>query len=94
MACRLPVVTTPVGAIKTIVVNGRNGLSVAPGNFEQLYEALELVMMDKDLAPRLALAGWQTVQEKYAADVVTEQYAGLFGGLIRPAATAYSEIKN
>ena len=81
MACRLPVVTTPVGAIKTIVVNELNGLSVEPGNFQQLYEALELMITDKELAWRLAQAGRQTVHEQYAADIVIKQYSELFKNL-------------
>ena len=84
MACRLPVITTPVGAIKTIIGNGRNGLIVEPGNFQQLYDALEIIMSDKELAGQLAQAGWQTVQQQYAADIVTEKYAGLFGRLLQP----------
>jgi glycosyltransferase involved in cell wall biosynthesis len=94
MACRLPVVTTPIGAIKTIVTNGRNGLSVEPGNFQQLYDALEMVMSDKELASRLAQAGWQSVHEQYTADIVTEKYAGVFGRLIQPSERAISEIKS
>jgi glycosyltransferase involved in cell wall biosynthesis len=76
------------------VTNGRNGLSVTPGNFQQLYDALEMVMTDKELASRLAQAGWQSVQEQYTADIVTEKYAGVFGRLIQPAERALSEIKS
>lgn len=78
MACRLPVVTTPVGAIKSIIINGRNGISVSPKNFQQLYDALVLVMKSKELSFELGRAGWHTVQEHYSADMVTKKYVELF----------------
>jgi glycosyltransferase involved in cell wall biosynthesis len=81
MACSLPVVTTPVGAIKTIVDNGRNGICVSPGNFQQLYDALELLINNKELAYQLGRSGWHTVQEHYSAEFVTKKYAELFSRL-------------
>jgi glycosyltransferase involved in cell wall biosynthesis len=78
MACRLPVVTTPVGAIKSIIVNGRNGISISPKNFQQLYDALELVIKSTELSFELGRAGWHTVQEKYSAKNVNKKYVELF----------------
>jgi glycosyltransferase involved in cell wall biosynthesis len=78
MACRLPVITTPVGAIKTIIDADINGLMVQPGNFQQLYDALELLLSDAALAERLGNAGRQTVQNRYSAEIVTRQYEQLF----------------
>ena len=78
MACALPVVTTPVGAIKTIVTHRETGLLVQPRNFEQLFEALDVMLSDKELASRLGQAAWQAVQNQYAAGNVTEQYLSLF----------------
>lgn len=78
MACRLPVVTTPVGAIKTIVSHDQNGLFVEPGNFQQLFQALTMLITDPFLAKRLGQAGWHSVQERYAADVVIKQYIQFF----------------
>jgi glycosyltransferase involved in cell wall biosynthesis len=78
MACRLPVITTPVGAIKTIIDTDSNGLLVQPGNFQQLYDALALLLSDSALAERLGNAGRQTVQNRYSAEIVTRQYEQLF----------------
>jgi glycosyltransferase involved in cell wall biosynthesis len=78
MACRLPVITTPVGAIKTIIETDNNGLLVQPGNYQQLYDALELLLSDAALAERLGNAGRQTVQNRYSAEIVTCQYEQLF----------------
>jgi glycosyltransferase involved in cell wall biosynthesis len=78
MACGLPIVTTPVGAIKTIIANRKNGLIVQPGNFQQLYEALDVMVSDKMLASRLGQAAWQTVQDQYSAGNATKKFLSLF----------------
>jgi glycosyltransferase involved in cell wall biosynthesis len=78
MACALPVVTTPVGAIRTIVAHMQNGLIVQPGNFDQLYQALDTLILDQDLATRLGSVAWKTVQDRYAAEIVTKKYLSLF----------------
>ena len=78
MTCCLPVVTTPVGAIKTIVTHQQTGLIVQPRDFQQLYEALTTLIADEALALRLGQAAWQTVQERYTAEIVTQQYIDLF----------------
>jgi glycosyltransferase involved in cell wall biosynthesis len=78
MACGLPSVTTPVGAIKTIIVHQETGLLVQPGNGEQLYEALEALVSDRILAFRLGQAGRQVVQERYSVGSMIRKYLSLF----------------
>jgi glycosyltransferase involved in cell wall biosynthesis len=39
-AFAMPVVTTPVGAIPDLIVDGRNGLLVEPGRVEQIVQAI------------------------------------------------------
>jgi glycosyltransferase involved in cell wall biosynthesis len=78
MTCRLPVITTPVGAIKTIVSDQKNGLLVQPGDFQQLRQAIETLLTDPKLAARLGQAGWQTVQDNYSAEIVTRKYINVF----------------
>ena len=78
MACALPVVTTPVGAIKTLVTHRETGLLVQPRNSKQLFEALDVMLSDKVLASQLGLSAWQAVQNQYAAGNITRQYLSLF----------------
>lgn len=78
MTCSLPVVTTPVGAINTIVNDRQNGLIVKPGDFQQLHDALDTLITDHVLAAQLGRAAWQTVQERYSAELVTQKYIDLF----------------
>lgn len=78
MACALPVVTTPVGAIKTIVTDRKTGLIVQPGNQEQLFDALNVMLPDPVFASHLGQAAWETVQDRYSAEIITGKYLSLF----------------
>lgn len=82
MACGLPVLTTPVGAIKTIVTDGETGLLIQPGNEAQLFRALDVMLSDRELASRLGEAGRRSVQDLYSTDTVTKQYLAMFQGLV------------
>ena len=82
MACGLPAVTTPVGAIKTIVTDNQNGLLVRPGDSQQLYDALDKLINDETLSRHLGQNAWQTVQERYSAVIVTQEYIDLFCALV------------
>jgi glycosyltransferase involved in cell wall biosynthesis len=78
MTCALPVITTPVGAIKSIIRSHYNGLMIQPGNEQQLYQAFELLISNQDLSGELGRAAWKTVRENYSAEIVTERYLSLF----------------
>ena len=78
MACRLPIITTPVGAIKTIVSDGVNGKVVHPGDAQQLADTLDILLGNPELCAKLGMAAWETVQEYYSADIVTKKYIDLF----------------
>jgi glycosyltransferase involved in cell wall biosynthesis len=78
MACALPVVTTPVGAIRNIVTDQENGVLVQPGDYQQLFEALDVMLSDRVLASRLGKAACHAVLTQYAAEDVTRQYLSIF----------------
>ncbi len=78
MACALPVVTTPVGAISTVVSHRETGLLVQPGDFEQLFEALDVMLSDKALASHLGQEGCRMIQERYSAGSMMKKYLSLF----------------
>jgi glycosyltransferase involved in cell wall biosynthesis len=78
MACGLPVISTPVGGIKDIIQDKQNGLLVKARDFQQLYEALDTLLIDTVLSSSLGKAARRTVQNRYSAEIVTQQYIELF----------------
>jgi glycosyltransferase involved in cell wall biosynthesis len=57
MATGLPVVSTLVGGIPTLVDDETDGLLVAPADINALVEALKRILIDKSLANRMGAAG-------------------------------------
>jgi glycosyltransferase involved in cell wall biosynthesis len=83
MACGLPVISTPVGGVKDILQDRHNGLVVAVGDFQQLYQALERLLSESTLAAELGRAARETAQRHYAVDIVMQKYIALFSQVIR-----------
>jgi len=82
MACGLPVITTPVGAIKDIVIDRETGLLVQPGHSKQLYQSVELLLSNNELASHLSQAASISVRDKYSSEIVTKKYLSLFQNLL------------
>jgi glycosyltransferase involved in cell wall biosynthesis len=82
LACGLPVVTTPIGAIKNIIKNKENGLVIKPGDYQQLFQALDILISNKVLGSQLGQAAWKTVRDNYSSEFITNQYLSLFKSLL------------
>ena len=78
MACGVPVISTSVGAIPSIITHNQNGLLIDPANQEQLSQAVDRLLSDRILAGRLGQAARKTVNDRYSADSVTRAYIALF----------------
>jgi glycosyltransferase involved in cell wall biosynthesis len=81
MACGLPAISTDVGGLKDIMIPGQNGLQVAPGDFEQLYEAMRILIRDDELSARLGEAACETVEQRFSNERVAKNYMMLFRGV-------------
>jgi glycosyltransferase involved in cell wall biosynthesis len=82
MACALPLVTTPVGAIKNIVTDQETGLLIQPGSAEQLFQALDVMLSNKGLSSRFGEAARKSVRELYSTDIIAKKYLALFQDLV------------
>jgi glycosyltransferase involved in cell wall biosynthesis len=84
MACGLPVVATPVGAIPEVVRDGKTGLLVPPRNARALADALARLLTDAGLAARLAAAGRELVSSRYTSTAMLDAMEAV----LRDAASA------
>jgi glycosyltransferase involved in cell wall biosynthesis len=73
MACELPVVTTPVGAIPEIVRDRETGLLIPPENVPALADAIAALLADKLMAGRLAAAGRELVTGRFTATAMLDK---------------------
>ena len=76
MATGLPVLSTAIGGIPEMVVENKTGFLVQPGDAIALADAIEKLIDDRLLAPRLGEAGHERAQELFSIEKnVRELYA-------------------
>lgn len=68
MILRRPVISTPVGGITDLIINGETGLLVSVDDENALAQGLEKVMLDKAFACQLAEKGHKHMCENFCTD--------------------------
>lgn len=63
MSYSLPVISTRVGGIPEIIMNGKNGLLINPGDKEALYESIIKLKNSEELRIRMGEISKPIVQE-------------------------------
>ena len=82
LASRKPVVASAVGGIPEIIEDGKNGILVEPENPQALSDAMTTVWNDRELAERLASAGYATVKQHFQWDAAAARYEATFMKLL------------
>jgi glycosyltransferase involved in cell wall biosynthesis len=68
MSYALPVITTPVGGIPSVVRDGENGIMVNAGNIPELTDRIRYLWQHPEVAERLGQAARRTVNQRFGAD--------------------------
>ena len=68
MAAGLPVVTTRIGQLATVIEDGVNGLLYTPGSRQELCEALLRLKASEPLRQRLGNAARNTALQEHSWD--------------------------
>jgi glycosyltransferase involved in cell wall biosynthesis len=82
LASRKPVVASAVGGIPEIIEDGKNGILVEPENPQALCDAMTTVWNDRELAERLASAGYVTVKDYFQWEIAAARYEATFMKLL------------
>jgi glycosyltransferase involved in cell wall biosynthesis len=64
-ASNIPVVTTDVGGIRDIVLEGETGFIVPKGNVEAFEDKLTVLIKNKEIRQKMSQNGWEFVREKF-----------------------------
>jgi colanic acid/amylovoran biosynthesis glycosyltransferase len=78
MAMELPVISTPVGAIREIVDDGLNGLLIPPNDENALADALEVLALDPELRGRIGKAARAKIENRFDIQKNMTRYAALY----------------
>lgn len=68
MAYELGIVTTNVGGIPQLILNGQNGFCEKPGDTDSMSRDLMTLLTDEDLRKRFGYAARELVDEKYGLE--------------------------
>jgi glycosyltransferase involved in cell wall biosynthesis len=83
MASGLPAVGTDVEGIRDIIIPGRNGFLVKPGDVKGLKEALSTLMRDNSLRLRLGAESRFLARNAYSLQQCVNQYQELFMSVLQ-----------
>ena len=65
MACRCPVIATGLEGTREVVEDGRNGITVEPGDTRQLLEKLVFLLENETVRQRMITEAYETVMKKF-----------------------------
>jgi glycosyltransferase involved in cell wall biosynthesis len=88
MLSRRPVVAGDVGGLRDVVIDGRNGLRVSPGDPAALARAIDSLLSDPALADRLGRNGGEDGKQYLCSAVVPQIEALYYDTLDRSRAAA------
>ncbi len=74
----LPVITTPVGGVPDVAIDGENMLLFEPGDIETLATKLEKVMSDEVLRNKLSVESVKMAKEQFNLKTVTGHVAEIY----------------
>jgi glycosyltransferase involved in cell wall biosynthesis len=74
----VPVIASATGGIVDIVVDGKTGLLVSPGDAAALADALGRIAGDADLADRLGAQGRDWVREKFSWSAIVSKWQAVY----------------
>jgi glycosyltransferase involved in cell wall biosynthesis len=83
MACGLLVISTTVGGIRDILEHRKNGIVIEKGNYQQLFNTLDMLISDTSKWAYLGKAARRTIQNKYAAEIIFKEHVELFKSLTK-----------
>lgn len=78
MASELPVVATDVSGTKQVMVDGKTGILVQPGESSQLVSAIDRVLSNPSSAKGMGEASRKRVEKLFSAHTQAKEYIELY----------------
>ncbi len=78
MAMKVPVVSTRVGAVDSIIQHNRDGMLVPGNHIEALAGAIETMLYEKKRTEGIIQAAYQRMQETFSLDVMMQKIHSMY----------------
>ena len=82
MSSNVPIVSTNVGGLKRIIIDGVNGIMVAAKDFKQLAEAIICLIDDQERAAFLARNANLLVKKDYSLSKTVRDYENIYSSFL------------
>jgi glycosyltransferase involved in cell wall biosynthesis len=82
-AANLPVLTTDVGGVKDIVLEGETGYIVPKNDLEKYAEKLLFLIENENIRQKMSQNGWTYVQEKFSYKTLVKNMESMYDQLIK-----------
>ncbi|MGE5377450.1 MAG: glycosyltransferase family 4 protein [Bacteroidota bacterium] len=82
-ACGLPIVTTDAPGCRDVVTDNVNGLLVPVRNAKALADALEILIISRNIRNRMGAAGREIAVEQFSTSKVNRETLAVYNPLIR-----------
>jgi glycosyltransferase involved in cell wall biosynthesis len=92
--CGLPVVSTPIGSIPDIVIDGETGFVLPPGDEQALRSALECLRDDHQFRQRLGERARRRCLATFEIGVVADGWLDVLDGVVTPRASDRSSTRS
>ncbi len=83
LSCEVPVVATDVGDIKEVVLDGKTGFLVKPGDVQGMASKTLQILEDKDTRKKLGGNGRVHVEKNFSYDAITERVVNIYQSDLR-----------
>ncbi len=81
-AANIPVITTDVGGVRDIVLDGETGFIVPKNDVESLSDKMRLLIEDENLRKKMSQNGWTFVEHKFHYTTLVKNMEEYYNSLI------------
>lgn len=78
MASKKPVIATKVGAVPKVIEDNKDGILVAPGNINELKEAMIFLLTNKKLSKELSQNAYNKVASEFSSQTMCAKYSEIY----------------
>lgn len=82
MAYGLPIISTPVGGIPSLITDGETGFLITPGDVDVMVEKLLILLDDKSLCRKIGAAGQELIRKNFDIDHNLQRLYSFYDSLL------------
>ena len=81
-ASSIPVVSTDVGGVRDILVDGETGFVVPKNNAQAFADKLEILITEKEIREKMSQNGWNFVREQFHYERLVKDMQNYYHSLL------------